>query len=149
MEITVRNMRDEAIFLGGPTLCQAEHIRVSSIAEPSLYWEGMHCKHACSDAQMGHAGCTTDCPQPVSVEVASGQSHILTWIPVLFEQVPLPAECCLEPSGACSADCFRPTVPDPGVYSITLALVDALGTPLQQIETQIELGDGDRTITID
>jgi hypothetical protein len=149
MEITVRNMRDEAIFLGGPTLCQAEHIRVSSIAEPSLYWEGMHCKHACSDAQMGHAGCTTDCPQPVPVEVASGQFHILTWIPVLFEQVPLPAECCLEPIGACSADCFRPTVPDPGVYSITLALVDALGMPLQQIETQIELGDGDRTITID
>jgi hypothetical protein len=148
MQFQIINQRPETVYLGSPVQCQSEYVQITSLTDPTLSWEGLHCKTACDVARNGIGGCTADCPAAIPLAIASGDSVTLTLDAVLYKQVPLPQQCCNNPTGACSNQCFLGVQVTVGEYSFVLQLVDSNGVPENRLESTIQIGTGIVTLTI-
>jgi hypothetical protein len=147
--VTVHNGRAQTVLLGPPTLCQREYIKITSVANPAQLWEGINCRHDCSGARLGDQRCSADCPKPDPLPLAPGQTHAVSWTPVLYARVLLLQECCAQPSGVCSRECYQPSAAEPGAYTLTLALIDEHHNLLEQLDLPIQLGNGHVSVTIE
>ncbi len=91
--------------------------RLSNSKGTELLLEPSDCGVTCEQLQTSPGGCGAACQAPKVLRVANGSSYDYKWPGATYDQVEMPSQCFLDPSGG-NASCRRRATPAPGTYTI-------------------------------